>query len=131
MKVEIIDGSFVVQAALVGGLLGIPPERVPTLMRDGAITSVCERGIDLDQGTFRLSFYYQARRARLRIDALGHVLQRSVIDFGTRVSPHFLRSGSPGGGSSAANFHGNNGEGTSPLMREINSQQKRVLKAES
>lgn len=82
MKVEIIDGSFVVEATQIGEMLKIAPADVPTLMRSGAITSLCERGFDSDQGTFRLSFHYQTRRARLRVDESGRVLQRSVVDFG-------------------------------------------------
>lgn len=123
MDIEVIDGSFVVQAAQISELLGVLPESVPTLMQSGAITSVCERGVDSDQGTFRLSFYYQTRRARLRIDESGHVLQRSVIDFGAHLrSARSLGSGRPDGGS-AAKLHSTDGERTSPLAR-VNSSKK-------
>lgn len=84
MQLEIIDGNFVVDAATIGQLLGVPAADVPALMRCGAITSICERGIDSHQGTFRLTFFYGGRHARLRVDASGHILQRSVIDFGKR-----------------------------------------------
>ncbi|MPZ37167.1 MAG: hypothetical protein GEU95_03735 [Rhizobiales bacterium] len=82
MQVDIVDGTFVVDAALIGELLGIPAADVPALMRSRAITSVCETGVDADQGTFRLNVFHRARHARLRVDATGRILQRSVIDFG-------------------------------------------------
>jgi len=82
MQVDIVDGTFVIDAALIGEVLGIAAADVPALMRSRAITSVCEVGIDTDQGTFRLNFFHRARHARLRIDATGRILKRSTIDFG-------------------------------------------------
>jgi hypothetical protein len=94
MQVEITDGDILVDAVLLGELLDITPAGVPTLIRTRAITSVCERGIDAHQGEYRLSFFYQNRRARLSVDTAGHILQRSVIDFGQRPLPRALhRSG--------------------------------------
>jgi len=81
MQAEIRNGDIVVDAALVGQLLKIVPAEVPALMRAGAITSVCERGIDEHDGKYRLSFFYGSRRARLSMDAEGRILQRSSIDF--------------------------------------------------
>lgn len=80
--IEIINSDIVVNALLLGELLEVAPADVPALMRSQAITSICERGIDEHEGYLRLSFFYLNRRARLRVDMLGHVLQRSVIDFG-------------------------------------------------
>ena len=80
--VEIRDHEFVVDAALVGELLRLPVSRVQTLMRSGAITSSCERGIDEDAGEFRLSFFHGNRRARLSTDLAGRILRRSAVDFG-------------------------------------------------
>jgi hypothetical protein len=84
MQLEIVDGNFVIDATLVGDLLQVPASEVLALMQNRAITSLCERGVDVDQGLYRLNFYYRARHARLRVDTSGHVLQRSVIDFGER-----------------------------------------------
>jgi len=56
-------------------------------MRQREITSVCERGVDEHAGEFRLSFFYRSRRARLSTDLRGHVLRKSVIDFGDRPIP--------------------------------------------
>jgi hypothetical protein len=94
MQVEITDGDVLVDAALLGELLDVPPAEVPALMRAHAITSFCERGVDSHQGQFRLSFFYRNRRARLSVDTSGNVLRRSVIDFGERALPRALhRSG--------------------------------------
>lgn len=91
MHVEISDGAFMVDASLLGKLLGVPPQVIPSLMREHAITSVCERGVDTHQGEFRLSFFYGNRRVRLKVDTSGQVLQRSSIDFGERALPNTLR----------------------------------------
>ncbi len=86
-NVEIEGGDFIVDAALLGSLLDIAPEVVSTLMREGAITSLCERGTGADEGRMRLSFFFRNRRARLSLDPLGHVLSRSVVDFGEQPLP--------------------------------------------
>jgi hypothetical protein len=83
-KIQFVDDTFVVDAALVGELLQLPASRVPILMRSGTITSVCERGIDEHAGEFRLSFFYGSRRARLSTDLEGHILRKSAVDFGDR-----------------------------------------------
>jgi hypothetical protein len=54
MQVEINDGTFCVDTSLLGELLDIHPADVPTLMRERAITGICERGIDAHAGEFRL-----------------------------------------------------------------------------
>lgn len=81
-QVEIVDGTFVVAATLIGELFDIPSADVPALMRDGTITSVCETGAGADEGTFRLNLFYRTRQVRLRIDETGRILRRSVVDFG-------------------------------------------------
>jgi hypothetical protein len=84
MPVNRTEEDFLIDAALIGELLSIPPADVPALMRSGDVTSVCESGVEADQGTFRLNLFYRGRHARLRVDAAGHILQRSIIDFGDR-----------------------------------------------
>ena len=73
----------------------MPASRVPILMRERAITSVCERGVDENEGEFRLSFFYRNRRARLSMDPTGRIIRRSAIDFGDRPIPDALHR--PGG----------------------------------
>lgn len=82
MSINRMDENFLIEAALVGELLDIPATNVPALMRSGDITSVCESGVDADEGTFRLNLFYRNRHARLRVDPAGRILQRSIIDFG-------------------------------------------------
>jgi hypothetical protein len=88
--IEFNDGTFVVDAVLLGELLDVPASRVPSLMRDGAITSVCERGVGDHEGEFRLKFFYRNRRARLSVDPTGRIIRRSTIDFGDRPIPDSL-----------------------------------------
>ena len=88
--IERSGSTFLVDAELIGELLGIPAARVPILMREGAITSACERGVDDHDGMSRLTFFYRNRRARLSTDAAGRVLRRSVVDFGDRPIPDLL-----------------------------------------
>jgi hypothetical protein len=85
--IEIAGSDILIDAGLVGELLDVVPGDVPALMRDRAITSFCERGIDAHEGEFRLSFFYRNRRARLSVDMAGHILQRSVIDSGRGRAP--------------------------------------------
>jgi uncharacterized protein DUF6522 len=93
--VERSGNTFLVDAELIGELLDIPAARVPILMREGAITSICERGVDDHEGEFRLTFFHRNRRARLSTDVTGRVLRRSIIDFGDHPIPDALHR--PGG----------------------------------
>jgi Family of unknown function (DUF6522) len=93
--IEVSDSTFVVDAAHLGELLGIPASRVPIFMREGEITSACECGVDENEGEFRLTFFYRNRRARLSMDPTGRIIRRSVIDFGDRPIPDALHR--PGG----------------------------------
>lgn len=89
--VEITDGTFYVDSSALSGLLNISPADVPELMRTRAITSICERGVGIHDGEFRLSFFYGNRRARLSIDTSGRILRRSTVDFGERPIPAAMR----------------------------------------
>ena len=89
--IEFTDNTFLIDAALVGELLHIAPTHVPALMREGHITSACERGMDEHAGEFRLSFFYRNRRARVSTDLAGRILRRSAIDFGDRSLPDAVR----------------------------------------
>lgn len=93
--VERSENTFLVDAELIGELLDVSAAHVPILMREGSITSACERGVDDHEGEFRLTFFHRSRRARLSTDSTGRVLRRSVIDFGDRPIPDTLHR--PGG----------------------------------
>jgi hypothetical protein len=75
------DGIYV-DAALIADGLGLDPASVPAGMRIGEIKSVCERGIDADDGLYRLTFLRPGYRVRLVVDTDGQVRQRSLIAFG-------------------------------------------------
>lgn len=85
--IERRENAFIVDAELIGELLRVPAARVPTLMREGSITSVCERGVDDHEGEFRITFFHRNRRARLSTDRTGRILRRSSIDFGDHPIP--------------------------------------------
>ncbi len=88
--IELSDNTFLVDAALIGELLHIAPTRVQALMREGRITSACERGVGEHAGEFRLTFFYRSLRARLSTDLAGRILRKSVIDFGDWPLPEAL-----------------------------------------
>jgi hypothetical protein len=89
------DGTFEVDAAVLGHGLGVDASLVPGLLRAGQITSFCERGVDNDRGRFRLTFFHKGKRLRLVLDELGRVVRQSTMDFGNRPLPSGLRT--PGG----------------------------------
>lgn len=63
-----------IDGGLVATGLGLEPARFRELMRAGKIRSLCERGTGSDEGRYRLSFYYGARRFRVVTDAAGREL---------------------------------------------------------
>ena len=89
--VEFEDGAIQVDAAVVAEGLGIEPAFVQEGMREGKITSLCERGVDEDEGRYRVTFFSESRRFRLVVDKEGNVLQRSALDFGERGLPASAR----------------------------------------
>lgn len=91
MTIEIVDGDLLIDAELLSELLAIPIEDVAPLMRNLAITSVCEKGTDIHSGEFRLTFFHANRRAPLRIDSSGNMIQRPVVDYGGRPTPKLHR----------------------------------------
>jgi hypothetical protein len=63
-----------IDAAVVASGLGLEIAEFRALMRDGHISSLCERGVGEDAGRYRLTFYYQKRRFRALTDRAGRVL---------------------------------------------------------
>ena len=86
MQVEFAGSEILVDATLIAPLLRVPPADVSVLLRQRVITSACERGIGEHQGQYQLSFFYRNRRAHLRIDTSGRVLQRSTTQIAQRPS---------------------------------------------
>ena len=89
--VEIEDGAIQVDVAVVAKGLGLDPLLVQKGMREGTITSLCERGLDEDEGRYRVTFFSGSRRFRLIVDDQGNVVHRSAIDFGDRGLPTSAR----------------------------------------
>lgn len=87
--IEFEEGG--IQATIVAEGLKIDPSLVQARMREGKITTLCERGIDDDAGRHRLTFFSESRRLRLLVDEEGNILQRSTVDFGDRGLPASAR----------------------------------------
>lgn len=85
--VEFEGGAIQVDAGTIAKGLGIMPQSLKAGMREGSITSACERGIDEDSGRYRLTFFSANRRFRLVVDDSGKIIQRSTLDFGERPLP--------------------------------------------
>lgn len=77
-SVEFVDGAFTIDAALIGQGFGIDPALVTSQMREGKLTSRCERGLDRDAGRYRLTFYFDNRRFHLIVDEAGNLVERSA-----------------------------------------------------
>lgn len=89
--IEFQPGAIQIDARVIGEGLNIDPSVVQELIREGRITSRCERGIEEDEGRYRITFFSDHRRFRLVIDATGKVIQRSTIDFSNRPLPASAR----------------------------------------
>jgi Family of unknown function (DUF6522) len=82
--IEIQDGIIQIEASIVARGLELEPAAVQAMIRNGEITSLCERGVNEDAARYRLTFFHKSRRVRLVVDANGTVVQRSIINFGDR-----------------------------------------------
>jgi hypothetical protein len=87
MPIEITNDHILVDAELLARMLTIESAMVPALMQARVITSICEKGLGVHQGQYRLSFFFQNRRARLSVDRSGNILQRSIVNFGEKLLP--------------------------------------------
>ncbi|MDN2566314.1 DUF6522 family protein [Aquibium sp. A9E412] len=79
-RLTVSDDGFVVDAELLGAAFGLAPAAVPEKLRAGAITSLCEAGVDADAGRWRLTFYHAGRALRLVVDGDGTILSRGRFD---------------------------------------------------
>jgi hypothetical protein len=86
------DDGIEVDATVIAEGMGIQPQEVLERLRFGAITTRCEKGMDEDEGRYRLTFLSQSRRLQLIVDVSGKILKRGVIDFGAHPLPPKLRS---------------------------------------
>ena len=89
--IEFDGGAMRVDATIVADGLGVAATLLLERMRDGRITSLCEKGVDEDCGRFRLTFFFENRRFSLVVDDSGTIIQRSAIDFGGLPLPASAR----------------------------------------
>jgi hypothetical protein len=89
------QGDVSIDAAVIAEGLAIEPAQVQPLMRDGRITSLCERGVDEDAGRYRLTFFHGKRRFRLVADAQGNVIEHSAATTGDGPRRAVRRGGGP------------------------------------
>jgi hypothetical protein len=89
--IEFEHDAIMVEATIVADGLGLAATQVPTLIRSGEITSICERGVEDDERRYRLTFFHAGKRFRLVVDSEGRLIRRSTIDFGDRPLPLRLR----------------------------------------
>lgn len=61
--------ALTIDADLVAPLLGLAPDAFMAAIRRGGISQVTERGIDDDQGRYRVTFRYRRRRCRIVVRA--------------------------------------------------------------
>lgn len=64
--------SLEIDAALVAYQLQLDVAEFRRLMEQRKIAVLCERGVGEDSGTYRASFYYGERSARLVVDGEGN-----------------------------------------------------------
>jgi hypothetical protein len=95
-SVEFVDGAFTIDATLIGQGFGIDPALVTSRMREGKLTSRCERGLHQDAGRYRLTFFFDDRRFHVIVDAAGNLLERSAtVSDPARVAPAGARKEAP------------------------------------
>ena len=79
LKVIIDKGSFEVDAEVIATGFELAPTAVPRMMREGRITSVCERGEGEDAGWHRLTFFHEGRRLHLIVGRDGEIIETSRL----------------------------------------------------
>lgn len=84
---EVSASGFQLDADVVAAVLRVGPDEVMAHIRDGTLTTRCEKGVDKDAGRHRLTFLFGNKQARFVIDDAGRILQSSCVDFGDGDRP--------------------------------------------
>jgi hypothetical protein len=84
-RIELDQGTLSINAAIVAEGLGIEVATVHPLMRDGKITSLCERGVGRDSGRHRVTFFHGPRWFSLVIGSGGQVIGRATGEASDRA----------------------------------------------
>jgi hypothetical protein len=79
-SVEIGDDGFIVEAEIIADAFGIDASAVQRLMQSEQITSRCEKGVDEDEGSWRLTFFHNNRAFRLTVDEYSRILSQARFD---------------------------------------------------
>ena len=79
--------AFTVPAEIIAEGLKLRPEDVQPMLAGRLISTWVEAGTDADLGTFRLTFATEHRRLRVIVDALGGIVSKSTLDFGSEPLP--------------------------------------------
>ena len=59
------SAPLTIDAILIAPLLGLAPDAFMDAIKRGAISQLTERGIDDDEGRYRVTFRYRRRRCRV------------------------------------------------------------------
>lgn len=77
--VRIDGGDFVVEAEELAGAFGVDAAEVLRCLREGFLTTRCEKGIGEHEGRHRLIFTHEGRVLRLTVDRDGRILSRALF----------------------------------------------------
>ena len=76
-SIDPTDEGFQVEVELIAEGFGLTPDEVNRRMRDGRMTSRCEKGMGEDAGRWRLTFYSGGRTLRLTLGPDLQVISRA------------------------------------------------------
>ena len=76
-QIDPTEQGFQVEAELIAEGFGLTSDEVNRRMRDGSMTSRCEKGMGEDEGRWRLTFYSQGRTLRLTLGPDLQVISRA------------------------------------------------------
>lgn len=77
-----LDKDIEVDAEVIANGLGLSVAKLQAEMRNRRVTSRFERGVDEDQGRFRLTFSFDHRQFQMITDEKGSLIKSSSINFG-------------------------------------------------
>lgn len=81
------DEGATIDATILAKGLGIEAAEIDSLIREGRLTSIFEKGIDADEGKSRLTFWIAGKRFRVVVDDRGIILRKFRINFGALRRP--------------------------------------------
>lgn len=76
-RIDPTGEGFQVEAELIAEGFGLTQDEVSRRMRDGRMTSRCEKGTGEDEGRWRLTFFSEGRTLRLTLGPDLEVISRA------------------------------------------------------